>query len=83
MAFALWLVGAFVVVIYFGTWALQIGLWLLAVALRLTGWLLTILFGLVSLAALALLDRKQLSRILRNERAHAENAALLARERWS
>lgn len=83
MAFALWLVAALAGVIFFGTWALQIGLWLLAVALRLTGWLLTILFGLMSLAALAVLDRKQLGRILRNERAHADNAALLARERWS
>lgn len=83
MAFALWLVGAVFVVVFFGTWALQIALWLLAFALRLAGWLAAILFGLASMLALAFLDRRQLARIWRNERAHAGNAALLARERWS
>jgi hypothetical protein len=83
MAFAVWLVVGFVLVVYFGTWALQIALWLLEVALRLAVWLATIVFGLLSLAALAVFDRQQLGRILRNERTHAENAALLARERWN
>lgn len=82
MVFALWLVGAFVFVVFFGTWGLQIALWLLALALRLAGWLAIILFGLMSLAALAVFDRKQLGRICRNERAHAGNAALQAWERW-
>ncbi|GAA0653938.1 hypothetical protein [Brevundimonas lenta] len=83
MALALWLVGAVIVVLFLGTWALQIGLWLLALALRITVWLTTVLLGLVSQAALAVLDPGQLGRILRNERSHARNAALLARERWS
>ena len=83
MAFALWVMGGFIVIVFFGTWAIQIALWLLAFALRLTGWLATILFGLISLAALAVIDRRQLARIWRNERTHADNAALLARERWN
>ncbi|HUH23587.1 MAG TPA: hypothetical protein VLZ51_05960 [Brevundimonas sp.] len=36
MAFALWLVGGFVVVVCFGTLALQLTLWALAVTVRLT-----------------------------------------------
>lgn len=82
MPFALWLVGAFVFVVFFGTWAVQIAVGLLALALRLAGWLAMVLFGLMSLLALAFLDRAQLARIWRNERTHADNAALLARERW-
>lgn len=78
----MWATGAVIFLVFFGTWAIQIALWLLAVALRLTGWLFMILFGLASVLALAFLDRKQLARIWRNERVHAENAALLARERW-
>jgi len=80
MAFALWLVGAFVVVVFFGTWALQIALWLLAVALRLAGWVAIALFGLMSLLALAVIDRRQLARIWRNQRAQAGAEALLRRE---
>lgn len=82
MALALWLTGAVFVLVFFGTWAIQIALWLLALALRLAGGLAVVLFGLASVLALALLDRKQLARIWRNERTYAENAALLARERW-
>ena len=82
MALALWLTGAVFVLVFFGTWAIQIALWLLAFALRLAGWLAMLLFALASVLALAFLDRKQLARIWRNERARAENAALLARERW-
>jgi len=82
MAFALWVVGGLFFIVFFGTWALQIALWLLALALRLAGWAAMILFGLASVLALAFLDRKQLARVWRNERAHAENTALLARERW-
>ena len=81
MAFALWVVGAFVFIVYFGTWALQIAVILLQITLRLTGWLAMILFGLMSILALAFFDRKQLVRIWRNERVHAGNAALLGRER--
>lgn len=83
MAFALWLVGGVCFVVFFGTGVIQIALWLLTLALRLTGWAAMILFGLASLVALAFLDRKQLARIWRNERTHAANSALLARERWS
>ncbi len=83
MTFALWLVGGFVVFVFFGTWALQIAVWLLMVTLRLAGWAAIALFGLISLLALAVLDRRQLARIWRNERAHAATEALMRRERWS
>ena len=83
MAFALWLVGAVVALVFFGTWVIQGAAWLLVTALRLAGGLAVLLFGLASMLALAFLDRKQLARIWRNERTHADNAALLARERWS
>ncbi len=83
MAAALWLVGAVVALVFLGTWVIQGAAWLLVTALRLAGGLAAILFGLASMLALAFLDRKQLARIWRNERAHAGNAALLARERWS
>lgn len=36
MAFALWVVGGFVMVVYFGTLALQLALWALEVTVRLT-----------------------------------------------
>jgi len=82
MAFALWLVGGVFVLVFFGTWAIQGVAWLLVTALRLAGALAVLLFGLASMLALAFLDRKQFARIWRNERTHADNAALLARERW-
>jgi hypothetical protein len=81
MAVALWVVGGVFVVVFFGTWALQIALWLLAVALRLAGWVAIALFGLMSLLALAVIDRRQLARIWRNQRAQAGAEALLRRER--
>ena len=83
MAFALWLVGAYVVIVCFGTWALQIALWLLAAALRIGGWTLMILFGLLSLLALAILDREQLARVWRGEPPGADTAALSAAKRWA
>ena len=82
MTFALWLFCGIAVCVLFATWAIEIAVWLLGVALRLTGWVAMILFGLTSILALAFLDRKQLARIWRNERTQADNAALLARERW-
>lgn len=82
MALALWLVGGVFVLVFFGTWAIQGVAWLLVTALRLAGALAVLLFGLASMLALAFLDRKQFARIWRNERTHADNAALLARERW-
>jgi len=50
MAFALWIVGGFVVVVCFGTLTLQLALWALAVAVR-----LTILAACAVLGAAALL----------------------------
>ncbi|HYC67886.1 hypothetical protein [Brevundimonas sp.] len=83
MALALWIVGAGFVLVWCGTGALQIALWLIQLALRLIGWLAVLAFGLVSLAALALLDRRELARIWRRQRADQAVAAALARERWS
>ncbi|WP_374513840.1 hypothetical protein [Brevundimonas sp.] len=83
MVFAAWLVAAAILLVFFGTWALQIALWLLMLALRLAAWTGMVLFGLVSLLALALIDRRQLARIWRNECAHAAAEAVVRRERWS
>ena len=83
MTFALWLFCGIAVCVFLATWAIELAVWLLGVALRLTGLVAMILFGLASILALAFLDRKQLARIWRNERTQADNAALLARERWS
>ncbi len=83
MALALWLVGGVFVLVFFGTWAVQIALWLLGVALRLAGWTAALLFGLGSLLALAVIDRRQLGRIWRNEQAHAAAQTVIRRERWS
>ncbi|SFS80250.1 hypothetical protein [Brevundimonas viscosa] len=83
MVFAAWLVAAVILLVFFGTWALQIALWLLMLALRLAAWTGMVLFGLVSLLALALIDRRQLARIWRNECAHAAAEAVVRRERWS
>lgn len=56
-------------------------LWLLGGALRLAGWIAIALFSLMSLLALAVIDRRQLARIWRNEQAQAGAKALLRRER--
>lgn len=83
MAVALWSVGGFVALVFFGTWALQIALWLIQLGLRLVGAVAVLVFGLVSLLALALLDRRELARIWRRQKADQAVAAVLARERWS
>ena len=83
MALAFWIVGGWFVLIYFGTWAFQIALWLIEAAVRLVCGLGVLAFGLVSLVALALLDRRELRRIWRRRRADQAVAATLARERWS
>ncbi len=83
MAGALWVVGGVFVVVYFGTWLLQIAIVLLQLTLRLIGGAVVLAFGLMSMLALVFLDRKQLGRIWRNERLHADHAALPARERWN
>jgi len=83
MAPALWIVGGGLLLVWGGTWALQITLWLLQLALRLLGGFAVLAFGLISLLALALLDRRELGRIWRRQQADAAVAAVLARERWS
>lgn len=49
MAFALWLVGGFVVVVCFGTLALQLALWALAVTVRLTIFAVCAVLGVAAL----------------------------------
>jgi hypothetical protein len=83
MAVAAWVMGGVFVLIWFGTWALQAAIWLRALALRSVSRTAMAQFGLASLAVLAVLDRRQLARIWRNQSVRAENAGLLARERWS
>ena len=83
MALALWIAGGWVVLVCCGTWALQIALWLVEAVLRLICALAVLVFGLVSLLALALLDRDELRRILRRRQADQAVASALARERWS
>ena len=83
MATAVWTVCVFILLVFFGSWAIQIAAWLLVVALRRAGALAMLLFGLASVLALAFLDPKQLARIWRNERTHAADNALRAREHWS
>ena len=83
MALTLWIVGGVVLLVWSGTWAIHIALWLVQLALRLLGGLAVLAFGLVSLLALALLDRGELGRIWRRQGADAAVAAVLARERWS
>ena len=82
MTFALWLVGAVFALVIFGTWAIQITVWLLAVALRLAGALAVLLFGLVSLLALGFLDRRQLARIWRNERQSSSSTIVTIFGMW-
>jgi len=83
VALALWAVGGVFVLVFFGTWAIQIAVWLIQLALRLIGGLAVLAFGLVSLLALAFLDRDELRRIWRRRQADAAVTATLARERWS
>lgn len=83
MAFALWVVGGYMLIVCFGTWALQIALWLLVAAVRIGGWIIMIVFGLLSLLALAILDRRQLARLWRGEPLGADTAAMAALKRWA
>lgn len=83
MALALWVVGGFIVLVYFGTWGLQIALWLLMIALRLGGWALMIVVGLLALLALAIVDRKQLARVCRGEPVDTSAGTLQAFKRWT
>lgn len=64
MAFAFWVVASLWLAVYFGTWFLQIVLWLLALALRIAAWVATVLIGLAGLLYLALFDRPALRKAL-------------------
>lgn len=83
MTAALWIVGGFVFVVYFGTLALQLAIWLLQIALVVGGWLIAFLFGFVGTVFLALADPVELRRIWRNEAARTRVRRTLARERWT
>ena len=83
MALTFWLVGSGFVLMWCGTWVLQIAVALLQIVLRLAAGLSVLAFGLVSILALALLDRAELRRIWRRGRTDAAVASILARERWS
>ena len=82
MALAVWVVGAFALVVFLGTWALQLALVLVQITLRLTGWLALFGFGLTSLVVLAFTDREALARLWGDGRGHGDNPALLSREQW-
>ena len=83
MTLAVWVICGGFALIWFGTWALQIALTLLQMCLRLAGAAAVLVFGLASLLALALIDRRELARIWRRHRADQTVASTLARERWS
>ena len=73
MALAVWIVCAWVFLVFFGTWAVQIALWLALVAWRLLVLAAGLVWGLVAIAILAVIDRPAVMRLLRNQPA----------ERWS
>lgn len=67
VALAVWIVCAWVFVVFFGTWAVQIALWLALVAWRLLMLAAGLVCGVISLAILAVIDRPALMRVLRNQ----------------
>lgn len=73
MALAVWIVCAWVFVVFFGTWAVQIAAFLLLIAWRLLVLAAGLIWGILSIAILAVIDRPALMRLLRNQPA----------ERWS
>lgn len=81
MALAVWIVCAWVFVVFFGTWAVQIALFLLLVAWRLLVLAAGLVWGIISLGILAVIDRPALMRILRNQDAHAQVRRTLAAQR--
>lgn len=83
MSLAVWIVCAWVFVVVFGTWAVQIAVFLALVAWRLLVLAAGLVWGIISLGILAVMDRPALMRILRNQSAHAEVRRTLAAERWS
>lgn len=83
MALAVWIVCAWVFVVFFGTWAVQIAVFLALVVWRLLVLLAGLVWGIISLGILAVIDRHALMRILRNRDVHAEIRCTRAIERWS
>lgn len=64
MVAALWVVGGLWAVIYFGTWIVQIGLWLLEITIRVVIAVGGVAIGLACLIGLALFDRPGLRQAL-------------------
>lgn len=64
MAAAVSIFAAIVLTIYFGSWALQIALWVLSVSIRLLVGVTGLVLGLVCLLGLALFDRPGLRKAL-------------------
>lgn len=60
MAFALWAVGGFIFVVFFGTLALQAAIILLQLAIVVVTWSLRVLAGLAAMICLAVVDRRAL-----------------------
>lgn len=63
-----------------GAWALQIGVALVRLAGQLLVWVATLTCGLIALAVLAVVDRRELRRLWRNPPAGGVSPA---RARWS
>ena len=69
VALAVGIVCVWVFVVFFGTWAVQIAVFLALVAWRLLVLTAGLVWGIISLGILALIDRPALMRILRNQPA--------------
>lgn len=65
MALAVWIVCAWVFVVFFGTWAVQIAVFLALVAWRLLVLTTQLAWGFIALLFLAIFDRRALARALR------------------
>ncbi|MFC7380248.1 hypothetical protein [Brevundimonas sp. GCM10030266] len=83
MAAALSVVAGLLLLIWCGTWLLQIALWLIQLAILLVRRSLTVVAGLAGVVVLLLTDRDGLRRALANDAAHQRVRTTLARERWS
>lgn len=81
MTLVLWAAGAVAVLVFFGTWAIQIAAVALLLALRLAAVAMQGVGMVIGVLILAATDRSALSRIWREAAVRADNAALLARER--
>ena len=79
MLFALWIVGAYVVVVYLGTWTLQIALWLLQAAWVVFRIVFVVLAGFVGFCCLLMTDRAALKRMLHS----SQPDVTLDRGRWT